>query len=132
LKYKGAKNMFERKKIKPEHKKILNKLRELYIQSGGKPLYEPEDFGLNELFKSEEGMEIDFDYGVPHELHTPDGSYMILGSNVVGDVKKFWNLLDEAFDIEIIKPKRDDRKISELDLQLKLSGPIIRIREKGT
>jgi len=122
--------MFERKEIKPEHKKILNKLRELYIQSGGEPLYEPEDWGLNELYKSGEGMEIDFDYGVPHNLFTPDGSYMILGSNIVGDTKKFWDLLNQAFDVEIIKPKRDDGKISELDFQLQLSGPVIRIREK--
>lgn len=122
--------MFERKEIKPEHKKILNKIRELYIQSGGKPLYEPEDFGLNAFYKSGEGMEIDFDYGVPHSLRTPDGSYTILGSNVVGDTKKFWDLLNEAFEVEIITPKRNDAKISELEFQLQYSGPVIRIRER--
>lgn len=122
--------MFERKEIKPEHKKILDKLRELYIQSGGEPLYEPEDWGLNEFYKSGSGLEIDFDYGVPHNLLTPDGSYMILGSNVVGDTKKFWDLLNEAFEVEIIKPKRDDGKISGFEFQSQISGPIIRIREK--
>lgn len=28
--------------IKPEHKEILDKIRGLYIKSGGKPLGEPE------------------------------------------------------------------------------------------
>lgn len=123
--------MFEREVIKPEDKKILNKMRELYIQSGGEPLYEPEDFGLNDINKSKSGMEIDFDYGVPNSLYTPDGSYMILGSNVVGDTKKFWDLLNQAFDVEIIKPKRNDAKISGLEFQCQISGPVIRIREKG-
>jgi hypothetical protein len=122
--------MFEREVIKPEHKKILNKLRELYIQSGGEPLYEPEDFGLNDLRKSGRGMEVDFDYGVPLEMYTPEGSYMILGSNRVGDTKKFWELLNQVFDVEIIKPKRNDEKISGLEFQCQISGPIIRIREK--
>jgi hypothetical protein len=120
--------MFERKAIKPEHKKILNKIRELYIQSGGEPLYEPEDFGLNDLRRSKSGLEIDFDYGVPHELYTPEGSYMILGSNVVGDTNKFWDLLNQAFEIEIIKSKRNDVDISEIEFQLQISGPIIRIK----
>lgn len=119
--------MFEREVIKPEHKKILNKIRELYIQSGGEPLYEPEDFGLNNLRKSGSGMEIDFDYGVPHELYTPEGSYMILGSNVVGDTDMFWDLLNQTFEVEIVKPKRNDAGISELEFQLQISGPIIRI-----
>lgn len=122
--------MFEREEIKPEHKKILDKLRELYIQSGGEPMYEPEDFGLNDLRKSERGMEVDFDYGVPSSLYTPDGSYMILGSNRVGDTKKFWDLFNQAFNVEIIKPKRDDAKISGIEFQCQISGPIIRIREK--
>lgn len=119
-----------REKIKHEHKKILNKIRGLYIQSGGKPLYEPEDFGLNNLHKSESGIEVDFDYGVPHHLYTPDGSYTILGSNIVGDTDKFWKLFNEEFEVEIIKPKRDDSKISGLEFQLQISGPVVRIKER--
>ncbi len=102
--------MFEREVIKPEHRKILNKIRELYIQSGGEPLYEPSS-----------GLEIDFDYGVPHELYTPEGSYMILGSNVVGDTDMFWNLLNQTFEVEIVKPKRNNGA-SELEFQLQISG----------
>ena len=67
--------------IKPEHKKILDKIRQLYIESGGKPLYEPEDFGLNPYSKSKSGIEIDFDYGVSHNMYTSDGYYTILGKS---------------------------------------------------
>jgi hypothetical protein len=116
--------------IKPEHKNILNKLRELYVQSGGKPMHEPEDFGLNDLNKCESGMEIDFDYGIPHYLYTQDGSYMILGSSLAGDTKKFWDLLNQAFNVEIIKPKRNDAKVSKIEFQYQSSGPIIRIAPK--
>lgn len=116
--------------IKPEHKKILDKLRELYIQSGGMPLYEPEDYGLNEFMKVESGIEIDFDYGVPHRMYTPDGYYMILGSSLAGDTKKFWELLNQEFNVEIIVPKRDDSKTSEFQLQTRSSGPIVLLTEK--
>lgn len=122
---------FERIQIKPQHKKILNKIRELYIQSGGEPLYEPEDYGLNDYQKSNRGFEVDFDYGVPQNLYTPDGSYHILGSSVVGYTRKFWQLFNQAFEVEIIRPKRDDKKISESEFQLQVSGPLVRIREKS-
>ena len=121
------------KSIIPEHKEILDKLRELYVESGGKPLYKPEDWGLNEYGKSTEGLEIDFDYGVPGRLYTKEGYYMILGSSVVGNTDKFWELLNEVFNVEILIPKRDDvetRKRSELEYQLSPSGPYIRIISK--
>lgn len=122
--------MFEIKPIKPEHKKLLDRIRELYIQSGGKPLNEPEDWGLNEYIKTESGIEIDFDYGVPRRMYTPDGYYTILGSNVVGDTDMFWKLLDQEFSVEILIPKRDDKKVPYLEYQLQVSGPRIRISEK--
>lgn len=116
-----------KEEIKSEHKKILDKIRQLYIESGGKPLNEPEDFGLNPHGKSKSGIEIDFDYGIPHNMYTPDGYYTILGSNLVGDTKKFWELLNQEFEVEIVKPKRNDGKVS---FQLQVSGPIVRIKEK--
>jgi len=121
------------KTIKSEHKEVLNKLRELYVESGGRPLYIPEDWGLNEYGKSKEGLEIDFDYGVPGRLYTEEGYYMILGSNSVGNTDYFWKLLNEAFNVEILIPKRDDvetRKRSELEFQLNSSGPYVRITSK--
>lgn len=119
-----------KKEIKPEYKRILDKIRELYIESGGKPLYEPEDFGLNQYGKSQRGIEVSFDYGIPERMHTPEGYYVILGSNVLGDLDKFWELFNQEFEVEIITPKRDDRKISEHGYLSEISGPVVRIREK--
>lgn len=117
----------EIKPIKPEHKEILDKIRELYIQSGGQPLYDPEDWGLNDSKKSIEGIEVSFDYGSPVEMFTPDGFYMILGSCVCADSKKFWELFTQEFDCKIVIPKRDDSKTPYLQYQLCNSGPLVRI-----
>ncbi len=113
--------------IKPEHKKILDKIRELYVQSGGKPLGEPEEYGLNKYGKSKEGIEIYFDYGVPSRMLTPDGYYVILGSSVCGNPEKFWELFTKEFGGKIIVPKRDDSKISRVKYQSEYSGPVVRI-----
>lgn len=113
--------------IKPEHKMILDKIRELYIIAGGKPLYEPEDFGLNEYGKSIDGIEIHFDYGVPSRMVTPDGYYVILGSCVCGDSEKFWELFTQEFETDIVMPKRDDSKTQYMQYQSQYSGPIVRI-----
>lgn len=121
--------------IKPEHKPLLDKVRNLYIESGGKPLHKSEEFGLNQFFKSKNGkIEIDFDYGVPCHMYTPQGSYTILGSNIVGDTKKFWELLTQAFNVEILTPQRNDaivRARSELEYQCCVSGPVIAITERS-
>lgn len=113
--------------IKPDHKKILDKIRDLYVQSGGKPLGDPEDYGLNEYGKSKEGIEIHFDYGVPSRMYTPDGCYVILGSSVCGDSEKFWELFTKEFDGKIIIPKRDDSKTPYVQYQMNYSGPVVRI-----
>lgn len=114
--------------IKPEHKKILDKIRELYVESGGTPLYEPEDWGLNKYKKSIEGIEIIFDYDVPSHMLTPDGYYMILGSSVCGDSEKFWELFTKEFDIVIAVPKRNDSKTHYMTYQLEYSGPLVRLK----
>lgn len=114
--------------IKPEHKEILDKIRELYIKAGGKPFYEPEDWGLNKYEKSIEGIEVIFDYGVPSRMITPDGYYMILGGCVCGDSEKFWELFTEEFEIVILKQKRDDGKTHYMEYQCSYSGPLVRIK----
>jgi hypothetical protein len=118
----------EIKQIRPEHKMILDKIRELYVESGGKPLYNQEDLGLNKCEKSIEGIEISFDYGVPIRMLTPDGYCMILGSSICGDLKEFWNFFIEEFDTTIIVPKRDDSKTHYMAYQTMYSGPIVRIK----
>ena len=121
--------------IRPDHKKLLDKIRELYVESGGAPLHQPEEYGLNEFYRSKTGgIEVDFDYGVPHDMYTPEGSYTILGSNIMGDTKRFWELFTLAFDVEVLIPQRDDAKViarSELEYQCSLSGPYVRISERA-
>lgn len=115
--------------IKPEHKEILDKIRELYVKSGGKLFHEPEAWGLNEYEKSIDGIEVSFDYGVPSHMRTPDGYYVILGSCVCGDSEIFWELFTKEFDTVIVVPKRDDSKIrGTMEYQSCYSGPIVRIR----
>ena len=126
------------REIIPDRKKLLDKIRELYVESGGKPLSEPEYFRLNELYKSKTGgIEIDFDYGVPQNMYTPEGSYTIntiLGNNEVEDRKKFWELFNQAFDVEVLTPQRDDAEVrarSESEYQPNYSGPYVRIKERA-
>ena len=116
--------------IRSEHKRILDKIRELYIKSGGEPLNDPEDWGLNENEKSIRGIEVNFDYGIPSHMLTPDGYYMILGSSVCGDSEKFWELFTREFETEIVVPKRDDNKTPYMEYQCCYSGPLVRIRER--
>jgi hypothetical protein len=114
--------------IKPEHKEILDKIRGLYIECGGKPLYKPEDWGLNEYGKSIEGIEVYFDYGVPTRMLTPDGYYVILGSCVCGNSEEFWELFTKEFETKIVLPKRDDSKTLYMAYQSQYSGPLVRIK----
>jgi len=115
--------------ILEKDKRILEIIRDLYRQSGGNPLYKPEDFGgLNEYYKSKSGKyEVSFNYGVPQKLYTPDGSYTILGSSVVGNLSLFWKLFCDTFAIDIIKPARDDSITDYAIYQLSTSGLIVSI-----
>lgn len=124
------------REINPEHKQVLDKLRDLYQKSGAKLWYKPEDWGLRTYHKSQEGLEIVFDYGIPQILCTRDGCYTIMGSHEAGDTDKFWELLNEEFEAEVIQPKRNDQELleegpqGELEFQLNYSGPVVRIRKK--
>lgn len=123
------------REIRPDHKKLLDRIRELYVESGGKPLYQPEEWGLNEFYKSRTGgIEVSFDHGVPEDMYTPEGSYTILGSNAAGDTKKFWKLFNQAFDVEVLTPQRNDVEVrarSEFEYQYGSSGPYVRITERA-
>jgi len=114
----------------PTYKLLLDKLRELWCETGGEVWHRPEEYGFNEDVKSEKGIEIDFDYGTPHKMYTSDGAYMILGSCMCGNMKEYMEKIKETFDVEIVIPQRDDSKISELEYQCERSGPVIRISEK--
>lgn len=61
-------------------------------------------------------------------MFTPDGYYVILGSSVCGDYVKFWELFTQEFEIEIIRPKRNDDKTPYVQYQMDYSGPVVRIK----
>jgi len=111
-------------------KLLLNKLRDLWCECGGKVWESPEEHGVHKDQKSSSGIEVDFDYGTPHRMYTPDGSYMVLGSCMCGNTKEFMMKVEETFHVEIVVPQRDDSKCSYLEYQCEHSGPRIRISEK--
>ena len=127
--------------MNPQHEKLLNKIRELYIQCGGRMLYTPEEHNLNNLIPIEasltSGIEVSFDYGTPNMMCTPEGGYVILGSNNILSTGKddFWKVFNETFDVQILIPKRNERetyKRSYDEFQNTLSGPYVLIKEKSS
>lgn len=92
------------KKIIPEHKRVLDILRALYVKSGGELLHIPEEWGLIPYGRLEEGLEIDFHYGVPVNLYTTEG-------------------YNENFEVEILISDRGSHETN-------YTGPLIRIKEK--
>ena len=118
------------KPIKSEHKKILDRIRELYIESGGRPFDEPEAWGLNKFEKSNNGIQVHFDYGSPDRMYTPDGGYMILGGHIQGDHEKFWESFFREFEVVTVVEKRNDGNVSELEYLSQYSGPIVRITQR--
>lgn len=112
------------KKIIPEHKRILDMLRALYVKSGGELCHKPEEWGLIPFGRSEEGLEIDFHNGVPENLYTTEGHYIIFGSHQLkADTIEFWRLLNENFKVETLIPERG---VNETNY----TGPLVRIKEK--
>lgn len=114
----------------PTYKLLLEKLRDLWCETGGELWSRPEEYGFDESRKSKNGIEIDFDYGTPNKMYTPDGSYVILGSCMCGKINEYMKNIEETFNVEIVVPLRDDSKCSDIKFQLERSGPVIRISEK--
>lgn len=96
------------------------------MDCGGEPFSLPEEYGINECYKSQNGcIELVMDYGALHDVRTPDGSLTPYGSHRgVNDSSRFLALLTERLGLEEIKPQRDDSKVSELAYQLSPSGPV--------
>lgn len=123
--------------IRPEHKKYIVKIRELWVRSGGRLWHEAEEWGLNTFGRKagEPGsIELSFDYGVPHRLCVDDGEYVVLGSCGGGDLEEFWRLLNEAYTVHIVRPKRDDavvRRTNPVAYQTQHSGPLVALVEKA-
>ena len=118
--------------VLPEHRPILDKIRELWQQSGGECAHHYDAHGLNTYYPSKDGIVLIFDYGCPYRLAVPEGYYVPTGGGMVGDTKKFWQLFCEAFDTDIIKPQRNDNEVSRLEFQCAPSGPMVKINGFAT
>lgn len=112
----------------PEHRSILNTIRTLFIQSGGRLLNVSADFGIKtpkKQFAPE--AEVEFDYGLPCYLYTADRLYVVLGNAIGGNCEQFWELFVKTFEIKEITPRRDDAKTSLFEYQTHKSGPRVAI-----
>lgn len=110
------------------HNSIISKIRELWMRSGATHLGTPCYWDKNDITKY---IGIEFDYGYPMTLCTPEGAYRIIGGSVNGDYEQFWALLNETFVVEIVKPKRDDKITSYFKCQTLCSGPVVKLSEKS-
>lgn len=113
-------------KTLPERRAVIDRIRELFIEAGGKPLY-PVNYRCNRYHFKEEVVSLLFDYGHPVELCAPEGGYSPIGSAVGCDRREFMRLLEEAFETRVIRPQGDDSKTPYLQYQLDYSGPLIEL-----
>lgn len=113
-----------------QHEKILRKISNLLVEAGVSYSNNWRSYGINDTIKKENYL-LSVDYDVPEYLYTEDGYYVIGGMSYSGNALEiFWELMYKNFDITEIKPKRDDSKISELEFQLCLSGPLLKLVDK--
>lgn len=111
--------------IPERYAEVIRILRDTLVECGGKPLYEPEDFGLNTVYPSRSGRcELIMDYGSVHELKTPEGGIQPYGSHCGACDPTFIDKLVERLKLEIKTPQRDDSKTDYLSFQLSHSGPV--------
>lgn len=92
--------------IRADHHEVLERLRYMYVQSGGKMLDNPDVWGLNENEKISTLRDGDFalvmDGGHPYQLVTNIGYYMVIGGLIGGDGYQFMRLLYREFTIRVL------------------------------
>lgn len=114
--------------IPARYQRIVQTIRDTFVETGGKLMYKPEDFGLNEFYPSRDGKTLlVFDYGSIHELVTPEGTITPIGSCVMGNSDRCFELLVERLGLVVVKPQRDDSKTDYLSFQLRESGPTMEV-----
>ncbi|MCK4589105.1 MAG: hypothetical protein KAT77_01585 [Nanoarchaeota archaeon] len=121
--------------INPEHKRLIDTIRDLFIQAGGKykTLGGP-DYKLKSYPRSKDGPVLYFQDGLPLFLYFPEGSYNVLGNNRLYStetVEKFRKLFDATFRTEEVPGSFQTKPFSgphgTPDLE---SGPHLKILEK--
>jgi hypothetical protein len=119
-----------RPELSAEQRAILDAIRALWVESGGQ-ISNPTRYELNRYDAStSEHVEVLFDYGVPKVFRTPRGETYIGASGANVAAAPFWEKLTGRFNVEILKPQRNEAKTSYLDRQLDYSGPLMTVREK--
>jgi hypothetical protein len=89
-------------KIPEKYMKIINRIREIYTETGSKLFYKSEDYGgFNQYHGSKDGQcGIMMYWDAVHELKTPEGSNPVLGSRRCGDDQKAFDMIKEEFGLE--------------------------------
>jgi hypothetical protein len=115
-------------KIPAKYQFLLHVMRQTLTECGGELGYKPEDFGLNDTHKSEEGVRLVMDYGSPQSVRTPDGSLTPYGSHrPATDQDRFLALLKVRLGLREVVPQRDDAQTDPLSYQTSTSGPIFAV-----
>lgn len=119
--------------IPERYAEVIRILRDTLVECGGRPLYEPEDFGLNEFYPSRSGrVELRMDYGSVNELYTPEGSIQPYGSHCCASDPTFLDKLIERLQLEVKTPQRNDKDVDYLTYQLSASGPTFFVNHQSS
>ncbi len=86
--------------IHDEDKAMLDKIRALFVEAGGEPLYSPEEFGIG--IETSDIPHLRVVCGNPHRLLTKRGKYTVTGSCLFCDADIFFNLLEQNFKVNMI------------------------------
>lgn len=114
--------------VPTRYQRIVQTIRDTFVETGGRLLYEPDDFGLNTCYPSRDGKTLlVFDYGCIHDLATPEGTITPIGSCVIGDRDRCFELLVERLGLVVVKPQRDDSKTDYFSYQVRASGPTMEV-----
>lgn len=113
--------------LRAEYVEVVDTIRHLIEESGGYIENKTESLSPCTAFRSPMGVILEFEYGKPYKLYTPDGSpLLIVSGDSKGDYDKFMELFDDKFEYDVIKEKRDDTAVfkrSRDDFRYNLSGP---------
>jgi hypothetical protein len=105
--------------------KIIQILRDTLVECGGKPLYKPEDYGVNPYHgKTDDGcVYILTDFGSVNRLETPEGGIEPYGSAIGASAPNFFQLLTERLNLEQFGTQKHLK-----DCHYSPSGPRYKIR----
>lgn len=94
----------DQKPVDPDHRRIIERLRELIVASGG----EPRDGGLEEVLTltpqgtaSGDVLELSFLYWAPSILYAKERAYFVTGGCIRPKITTFWELFLREFDVAI-------------------------------